>query len=149
MKTSRWLAWGLTFVLTASFIGACGGDETEAPPGTQEMETAESLRVTDVSLGSSINPDRSVSASMSDFASTDTIYASVATEGTGSGATLTARWQYEDGQVVDETSQPISPTGPAYTEFHISMPNGLPAGDYSVEILLNGESAATESFEVE
>lgn len=149
MTTKRWLAWGLALVLAAPILAACGGDESEEMPAPQEMETSEALRVTDVNLGSSINPDRSVSAPMSDFAPTDTIYASVATEGTTSGATLVARWQYEDGQVVDETSQPISPTAPAYTEFHISMPDGLPAGAYSVEILLNGESVASESFDVE
>lgn len=143
------MAWRLALVFAALVLAACGNDdaaETATPQGT---EAAQSLTVTDVNLGSSINSDRSVSAPASNFAPTDTIYASVATEGAGSGATLMARWLYEDGQVVDESSQSISPTGLAITEFHISMPNGFPTGDYTVEILLNGERVETESFEVE
>ena len=149
MRKSRPMAWRLALVFAALVLAACGNDdaaETTTPQGTA---TATSLTVTDVNLGSSINSDRSVSAPTSDFSPTDTIYASVETEGTGNGATLTARWLYEDGQVVDESSQTISPTGPAITEFHISMPNGLPAGDYTVEILLNNERVETESFEIE
>src|SRR5690606_3831710 len=121
--------------------------DVATPPAT-EM-TAQQLRVTDVSLGRSIGMDRRVGSPTEDFTPADTVYASVATEGTGSGASLTARWRFEDGQLVDETTQPISPTGPANTEFHIAMPGGLPVGDYTVEILLNGQSVETESFEVE
>lgn len=141
------MAWRLALVFAALVLAACGNDDAAETATPQGPETA--LTVTDVNLGSSINNDRSVSAPTSDFAPTDTIYASVATEGTGSGATLMARWLYEDGQIVDESSQSISPTGPARTEFHISMPNGFPTGDYTVEILLNGEHVETESFEVE
>ena len=50
--------------------------------------------------------------------------------------------------MVDETSQTISPTGPAVTEFHIMKPDGFPAGDYNVEILLNGTVAERSDFEV-
>ncbi|MGH7447493.1 MAG: hypothetical protein ACRELT_08025, partial [Longimicrobiales bacterium] len=63
-------------------------------------------------------------------------------------STLTARWTFEDGQVVEETAQTISPTGQTVTEFHISMDGGLPAGSYQVEILLNGQSVEQEEFEV-
>jgi hypothetical protein len=149
MRKSQPIAWRFALVIAALVFAACGNDdaaETTTPQGT---ETAQSLTVTDVNLGSSINNDRSVSAPTSDFAPTDTIYASVATEGSGSGATLMARWLYEDGQVVDESSQTISSPRPALTEFHISMPNGFPTGDYTVEILLNGEQVETESFEIE
>ncbi len=149
MRGRRRHPWRLALVLAAFVLAACGGNETEEMPSPQMTESGDALRVTDVNLGSSIDADRVVFAPTSSFAPTDTIYASVETEGTDSGATLTARWRYEDGQVVDETSQSISPTGSATTEFHISMPNGLPSGDYTVEILLNGESVATESFEVE
>ena len=149
MRNSQPVAWRLALVFVALVLAACGNDdaaETTTPRGT---DTAQSLTVTEVNLGSSINNDRSVLAPASDFAPTDTIYASVETEGTGSSATLTARWLYEDGQVVNESSQSISPTGPAITEFHISMPNGFPAGEYTVEILLNNERVETEDFEIE
>ena len=139
----------LPILLMMVGLAACRGDEAGDRGMTQGNSTTSELRVDDVDLGTAVDANRRVTNSTDDFRPTDTIYASVATVGAGSGATLTARWTFEDGQVVDETSQTISPTGSANTEFHISMPDGLPAGSYSVEILLNGQSVETESFEVE
>jgi len=135
----------------APAVWACGGaDETEvdAEPGT-EVTTA-ALRVTEVDLGNAIGADKrvTVAGEMDEFRPTDTIYAVVATEGAASGSTLIARWTYQDGQVVDETTQTISPTGPAVTEFHIAKPDGFPTGNYQVEILLNGQSVEKKDFEV-
>jgi hypothetical protein len=52
--------------------------------------------------------------------------------------------------VVDESTQNIAPTGSAatVTEFHLSKPDGWPAGGYKVEVLLNGTSAGTRDFKV-
>lgn len=134
---------------------ACGGDaepasDLDVPPATEEIAT-EAVRVTEVDLGKSIGADMRVSDDddTDDFAPGDTIYASVATTGSATGSTLTARWTFEDGQVVDESSQTISPTGQAVTEFHISKPDGFPAGSYQVEILLDGTSVETKDFEVQ
>lgn len=134
-------------------FAACAGDdadtsEIDATPGAEI--TTPALNVTGVDLGRAIDADRRIvaAATTDGFAATDTVYASVATEGNASGATLTARWTFEDGQVVDETSQTISPTGPTVTEFHISQDGGLPPGSYQVEILLNGQSIESEDFEV-
>jgi hypothetical protein len=135
-------------------LGACRGDDAaledlDTPPAAEAP--GESLRVSEVDLGSMIGPDRRIADAddTDEFAPTDTIYASVETEGTGSASTLTARWTFEDGQVIDESSQTISPTGPAVTEFHISMPDGLPPGEYQVEILLNGTSVERREFQIE
>lgn len=132
-------------------LGACdrGADVEEEVPAT--TETMDQVRVTEVELGHAIGADLRISdeAEADAFGPTDTIYVSVDTEGTAASATLTARWTYEDGQVVDESSRTISPTGPTVTEFHISKPDGLPAGSYQVEILLDGRSVETETFEVE
>jgi hypothetical protein len=82
------------------------------------------------------------------FAPTDTIYVTVVTTGSAPSATLTAKWTYQDGQVVNESTQTIAPTGPAATEFHIAKPDGWPAGSYKVEVSLNGRSTGTKEFEV-
>ena len=139
----------LPVLLVVFALSACRGDSTADQGTTQGTTTTEDLRVEEVDLGTSVDANRRVLDDIDDFRPTDTIYASVRTVGSGSGATLTARWTFEDGQVVDESSQTISPTGPANTEFHISMPEGFPVGDYEVEILLNGQSVETESFEVQ
>lgn len=137
----------------APALGACGGNDadvdTNVPPATTTADAA--LRVTEVELGRSIGADRRVNdnAETDDFGPRDTIYVSVDTEGTASGATMTARWTFEDGQLVDETSQTVSATGPTVTEFHISKPDGFPVGTYKVAILLNGQEVESEEFEVE
>ncbi|TAH44492.1 MAG: hypothetical protein EYC71_08575 [Gammaproteobacteria bacterium] len=85
---------------------------------------------------------------MATFATTDTIYASVDTSGVAASATLAARWTFGDGQLVDESSQSIAPTGPATTTFHISKPSGWPVGSYKVDISLDGAPVASQGFEV-
>lgn len=132
-------------------LWACGGrDEpvVETPPATEAGTQA--VRVTNVDLGTSVGTDNRVpaGAATTDFRGTDTIHAAVTTEGTVSGASLTARWTYQDGQVVDETTQPVSGSGTAVTHFRISMPEGFPAGDYQVEILLNNSRVESRSFRV-
>lgn len=147
----------LTFALVLGLVpalGACNrdaevGDELDVPPASQ-TGPAQALRVTEVELGRSIDADGRVNdnASTDDFARNDTVYVSIATEGTGSGATLATRWLFQDGQVVDESSRTLSPTGASVTEFHISKPDGFPAGEYKVEILLNGQVVETKEFEI-
>ena len=100
-------------------------------------------------MGRSLNPDKTISDNSSSFKANDTIYASIATAGTAPTAALKARWTYQDGQVVNESTQTIAPTGDARTEFHISKPDGWPSGKYKLEVFLNGSSAATKGFEVQ
>lgn len=142
------LALGLAGTASACNSDAEVDDEVAIPPAAESAQ--EALTVADVELGKAIGADMRVSenADTDDFAPMDTIYAAVETRGTGNNATLTARWTFQDGQVVDETSQTISPVGGAVTEFHIAKPDGFPPGEYSVEILLNGVSAERSDFEV-
>ena len=71
---------------------------------------------------------------------------------TGSGtATLSARWTYRKGDdvaVVQEDSMTIDTNGPATHEFHVSKPDGWPAGDYEVEVTLDGKSAGSKRLTV-
>ena len=141
-----------TVVLAALLLAsaaACGKKDAaeDAAPGTATTAAA-AVSVTDVSVGKSVDADKRVTDESDDFAPADVIYASVATTGAASNANLTARWTFEDGQTVDSTTQVISPTGPAATEFHISKPGGLPKGKYKVQVMLNGAPAGTEEFEV-
>ena len=82
------------------------------------------------------------------FSPQDTIYAAVSTTGTAANATLSAKWTYQDGQTVNDSSQTIAPSGPAVTTFHISKPDGWPAGNYKVEVSLDGKSVASKDFSV-
>ena len=123
----------------------------DAPPAQAPLPTAPAaaLRITDVQLGNAIGADKKVTEARETFSPKDTIFASVATEGSAPNATLRAKWTYQDGQTVEETSRSISSTGPAVTEFSIQKPDGLPAGDYRLEIFRDGQSVATRSFKVQ
>ena len=125
-------------------IAACKGGANN----TTTTGTTGSVRVTDLTLGRSVGGDKAVTDRTESFKPNDTIYASVATEGSAQSATLRAKWSFEDGQLVDETTQTIAPNNQARTEFHISKPNGWPAGKYKVEVFLNDMSANTKTFVV-
>lgn len=141
------LAASLALALLAA---ACNRDTAEAPAERPAPPpAAAAVAVTDVELGTSVGSDRRIVDATDTFRSTDTIYVSVLTSGSAASSELTARFTFEDGQLVDESSQTISPTGSDATEFHISKPDGWPAGDYEVEILLDGRSVEREDFRVE
>jgi hypothetical protein len=106
------------------------------------------VAVSTLELGKAIGPDNKVTATMDTFGPRDTVYASVATTGVSTGSTLTAKWTFQTGQTVDSTTQSISPTGPATTEFHIMKKTAWPVGKYKVAILLNGGSAMEKDFEI-
>lgn len=107
----------------------------------------EPVRGTALQLGRALNPDQTVSGHTTRFKPLDTIYASVLTTGSGR-ATIVARWTYA-GQVVSEPRKEIASKGAMATEFHIQNNAGFPPGDYSVEILVNGESVERRAFRVE
>ena len=106
------------------------------------------FKVADVNLGRSIDADKKIKDGTKEFGVRDTIYASVKTEGSATGANLTARWTFQDGQVVEEQTQTINATGDAITEFHMTKATAWPKGTYKLTILLNGAPVETEDFEV-
>jgi len=130
-------------LLLAAGLGAACSRPAASPPATQDA-----VRVTDVDLGPGLGPDKRVTDKTDSFNPSQTVYVSVRTEGAAPSATLKARWTFQDGQVVQESSQTIAPTGTAVTEFHVSNPAGWPRGSYKVEVFLNGSSVETETFKV-
>jgi hypothetical protein len=131
-------------------IAACKGKQAEVAvtPPTPPVAAVAAFRVTAVELGNAIDESKKVAAPASVFATGDTIYAVVASDGASPSVTLAAKWTYEDGQVVNEMTQTIAPTGLSATEFHIAKPDGWPAGKYKVEITANGALAGSKEFEV-
>jgi hypothetical protein len=138
----------LALTLAAGLSAACTRS-SENPGATGTTGTGVGVRVSHIDMGRSLNADKTINDKTDSFKPNDTIYASIGTGGTAATATLKARWTYQDGQVVDESTQRIAPAGNARTEFHISKPDGWPAGKYKLEVLLNGSSAGTRDIEVE
>jgi hypothetical protein len=136
----------LALTLVAS---ACGKkDNTGTASTTSGAATATPVSVTDLKVGRALGADKRLTDETDEFRPADVIYAVVETRGTGPNTALQARWTYQDGQLVDESSRNISASGEDVTEFHISKPSGWPKGKYKVQILLNGAPAESEEFEV-
>ena len=138
----------LALTLAGVLSGACN-KSSQNPGTTGTTGTDAGVRVSQVDVGRSLTAEKTISDKTDSFKPNDTIYASVATEGTSSAATLKARWTYQDGQAVNESTQTIAPAGDARTEFHISKADGWPAGKYKLEVFLNGSPAASKDFAVE
>lgn len=148
-------------ILVALTFGIAGCKQETPPPKPAPVPAPQpqvqtppaapaAVSVTNVTLGKSLGPDKQVTAPTDTFATNDTIYAVVETTGTGT-ATLKAKWTYHKGDktaAVDESSQTISASGPAASEFHVSKPDGWPPGDYRVEILLDDKPAGMKTFTV-
>ncbi len=150
-RHSRATFAGVLCLALAVGMSACGKkDQNGTASGTAggAVEASAPVRVADVTLGRGIGGDKRVTNQTDTFGTRDTIYASVRTTGTGSSTRLTAHWMYEGGQVVDERTETISPTGEAYTAFHISKPSGWPKGKYKLHVLLNGSEVQTKEFTV-
>jgi len=106
------------------------------------------VKVTDVDVGRALDADKKISDKTDTFKPTDTIYVSVATEGSSPGAKLAAHWTFKDGQVIKDEDRSIAPKAKTSTEFHIVKPSGWPVGDYKVEVMLDGAPAGSKSFKV-
>ena len=133
-----------------AMINACSKDTTttENQMSTEQQQTAADVSVSHIELGRNVDADKRVTEATKEFRPGETVYASVLTNGAAQNAEMMVRWTYQDGQIVDEAVQTISPTGTAATEFHITKPEGLAAGKYRVEVFVNGKSAGVEEFEV-
>jgi hypothetical protein len=116
------------------------------PAPAEPARAPAALAVTTVVLGNAVGADNRVAAPMTSFAKTDTIHASVATDG-GAAGNLTAKWSFQDGQVVDTQDKSVA-AGPQVTDFSISKPDGWPAGKYTLEISNGGMVAQTREFDV-
>ena len=123
-------------------------DDTMTPPATTDTTTTDTtgMSVTSVDLGSAVGDDNRISVPTTTFAGTDTIHASVVTDGASEG-TLVATWTFQDGQVVD-TQEKVVPAGPQVTDFSITKPDGWPAGNYKLEISNGGMVVQTREFNV-
>jgi hypothetical protein len=105
------------------------------------------LSLANIQVGRSLNPDRSIASMTTLFKPSETVYVSVQTSDAGSG-TVGVKWMFGT-QVIDEPTKPVSYDGAASTEFHLQNSGGFPAGDYSVEVFLDGTAVGKRLFKVD
>jgi len=120
-----------------------------APAAPAAAPAAASFKVDTVTLGSVVGNDHKVSKAKTSFAPGDkAIYASVATDGSTPGSNLSAKWTFEDGSAVSDTSKTVATDGPAVTTFKVQNPSEWPEGKYKLVVAVDGKAAATQDFEV-
>ena len=106
------------------------------------------LKVTDITPGRVLAPDGTIAddSKTTLFWTTDTFYVSVETTGAAESVTMVARWTGPESAKA-EVSKTISPKGTTITAFEAPPPNGRwPAGDYKLEVLVNGISQGTREL---
>ena len=135
------------FLFAALALTSCSKSSTSTT-AQNDNTAAQPVSVSHIEIGRAVDADKRVTDQTRDFKPNETIYASVLTNGNAPNTEIKVRWTFQDGQVVDESSQSIAPQGAAATEFHISKPDGWPAGTYKVEVFVNGNPAGSEQFEV-
>ena len=152
------ILWTL-LISSALVLAACGKkEEPKTAPAPAPAPSAApapapapaGVMISSVTAGSAIGADKKVTNATDTFAPTDTMYVSVDTSGSGT-AKLDAKWTYHKGAsvaVVKEESMTLDTTGPATHEFHVSKPDGWPAGTYEVEVMLDGKSAGLKKLTV-
>ena len=136
-------------VAAVAVVSACKPKPEPAPPAPPPAAAPPPApTLVTIELGKAVQADKRAVNPGTTFGRRDTIYVSVTTNGTMSNATMAAKWTYQDGQVVDSSTQTLNLAGPATTEFHISKASPWPAGKYKVEVTLNCAPLGQSEFEI-
>ena len=156
MRTTTRAANLAIALLLAGALAACNKKDDAVVTDTTSLGTTTAtialdtapIRVSDIQVGKGVGSDKKVGNQTTEFGVRDTMYVAVITDGAAKDAKLTSKWTYGT-QVVDETTQTISPAGgETATEFHVTKKSAWPKGKYKVEVSLNGVSAGTKDLEV-
>jgi hypothetical protein len=144
----------IPLIATSVLAGACSGDESSrgsevGAAGNDSAALAASagpaeLKVAGVMIGKKVGVGNLVTEPTFQFSPQDTVYVSIATEGSGAGQ-LTAAWRSQSGEILQKTSE-FARTGGENTAFSLSQPKGLKPGTYKVVVLLDDDSVDTKVF---
>lgn len=140
-------------VLGAVLTVGCGKKEA-APKADSPIAVAPAPAptVTGIELGSKLGPNNTIAQAATVFGKRDTVFVSVIAQNAVPTSSLTAKWTFQTGQMIDSTTQAFARTDATNTatttEFHISKKTPWPAGKYKVEIWLDGTSVGSRDFEI-
>ena len=148
---------GGPLVFAALLAVACSGaeDSRESEVGSARSDSAEpaataaapaGLKVASVMIGKRVGTGNLITEPTFQFAPTDTVHVSIATEGSGAGQ-LTAAWRSQSGEILQKTTE-FARTGGENTAFSLTQPKGLKPGTYKVVVFLDNDSADTKVFVV-
>ena len=136
--------------VAALALNGCG--RKDEPPADSAVAApapaAPMASVTTIETGKHVDANKRVVDTTSVFAPNDTMYVAVVTANATPSSTLKTLVTFQDGQVVDSSSQTVQSGPSSVTEFHLVKPGGWPTGDDTVEIMLDGQSVGTRRLTV-
>jgi hypothetical protein len=124
------------------------GTETGAAAAPADTAVSKDLAVAAVMIGKRIGQGNLITEPTFQFAPKDTFYLSVSTTGKPESATLSTKWHFQTGEVLDSSSTTIQPKGEDVTEFHLTRPKDWKVGTYSVTLYADGDSVDSKAFVV-
>jgi hypothetical protein len=139
-------------VMMAVLPGACGGSDRSRPEESGARgDSARSIAATPTPRQVSLvmigkGSGSRVTEPTFQFAPQDTVYLSVATQGSGGVPTVSTAWRSQGGEIVQQSSQPIPPGGSV--AFTLAQPKGLKPGTYKVVVFLGNDSVDAKVFVV-
>jgi hypothetical protein len=110
-------------------------------------EPSEPLNIVTVQTGKSLNTDHSVALHAGSFRRKDTMYVSVLTEGRGAGK-VTVKWSL-GGRVLHQVTKKLSYNAQAATDFRFQAADEFPLGDYTIDVIVDGQTIETRRVKVE
>jgi hypothetical protein len=138
-----------------ALAGCGGGNERQQAEGTEtgaaapaDTAVSKELEVAAVMIGKRIGENNLIIEPTFQFAPRDTVYITVSTTGAPDSATLSTKWRFQTGEVLDSSSKTIQPEGEDATEFHVVSPKGWRVGTYSVTVYADGDSVDSKAFVV-
>lgn len=161
----------LMLILMAMFLlMACDRDDAPSQPkddpssavikprlgtsqASREAEQAEPERPRDIAvvqllLGNAMNDDKSIDQPTEQFSPQDTVYAVVVTHGYTTSSRVMVLWHHASKPEIAQSNVVIASDGEARTVFKLARPDGLPEGQYTLDVLLDGEEAINAAFRV-
>lgn len=101
--------------------------------------------VADIDIGRTVRADGAIGDKTRSFKPSEPIHIAVDTKHIAVGTTVNAVLRQKSGAIIAEQTATLSGNDPG---FHVEKTDGLPVGDYVVEISLSNGNTMTQSFEV-
>ena len=141
-------------VVMVALLGSCGeSDRSRAEESGRQADSAAmsakpaARRVSMSMIGKRLGAGNRVMEPTFQFAPQDTVYLSVATEGSVGATKVTAAWRSQGGEIVQQTSEPLKDADGSVA-FLLAQPKGLKPGTYKVVVFLGDDSVDAKVFAV-
>ena len=142
-------------VMTLALLGSCGeSDRSRAEESGRQADSAKAMadkpaerRISMSMIGKRLGAGNRVMEPTFQFAPQDTVYLSVATEGSVGTNKVTAAWRSQGGEILQQTSEAVQDADGSVA-FSLAQPKGLKPGTYKVVVFLGDDSVDAKVFAV-